>query len=54
MIDDNGTVLITLFGKVLGFNKKMEKGIINPNKCRSVGVKCVDDHTDPTSKLGFI
>jgi len=44
---------IILQGQGLDFKKKMDKGIINSNQCRSFGVQCVDDPTDPTRKLGF-
>ena len=32
MIDDNGLLLITVFGQGLDFTKKMEKVLINTNK----------------------
>ena len=34
MIDDNGLLLITVFGQGLDFTKKMDKVLINTNKCR--------------------
>ena len=38
MIDDNGAVLIAVFLQGIDFTKKMDKGIINTNQCRSFGV----------------
>mmetsp|Transcript_15996 Transcript_15996/g.23840 ORF Transcript_15996/g.23840 Transcript_15996/m.23840 type:complete len:787 (+) Transcript_15996:5053-7413(+) len=53
MFDGDGAPFIAVFGQGLDFTKKMDKGLINPNQCRSFGVQCVDDPTDPTRKLGF-
>ena len=53
MIDDDSTVIIAVFVKVLNFTKKMDEGLINPNQFISFGVKWVDDPTDPTRKLVF-
>ena len=53
MIDDDGAVFIVVFGQGLDFTKKTSKGLINTNPCRSFGVRCVDEPTDPTRKLGF-
>ena len=53
MIDDTSAVFITVFGKGLNFAKKIYKGLINPNQCRSFGVQCVDNHNDPTRELEF-
>ena len=44
---------ILVFGQGLTFTKKTEKGIINTNQCRSFLVHCVDNHNNPTRKLGF-
>ena len=51
-IDDKGAVFISVFEQGLDFNKKMEKGLINPNKFRSF-FKCADDPNDPIMKLVF-
>ena len=53
MIDDDGAIFIAVFGQGLDFTDKMDKSLINPNQCRSFGVQCVDDPTDPTRRLGF-
>ena len=34
MIDEYGTLFIAIFGQGLNFTKKMDKGLINTNKCR--------------------
>ena len=38
MINDDGALLIALFGQGIDFTKKMDKGLINPNQCRLFGV----------------
>ena len=53
MIDDEGAVFISVFGKLFDFTNKMYKGIINPKQCRSFGFQCVEDTTDHTSKFEF-
>ena len=34
MIDEYGTLFIAIFWQGINFTKKMDKGLINPNKCR--------------------
>ena len=53
MIYDDGAVLITVFGQLIDFTKKMYKGLINTNQRRSFGVQCVNEPNNPTSKLAF-
>ena len=53
MLAEGGAVFVALFGQEIEFTNKMYKGIINPNQCKSFGVQCVDDPTDPTRKLVF-
>ena len=53
MIDDNGAVFVTLFGKGLDFTNKLDRSLINPNQCISFGLQCVNGPTDPTRKLLF-
>ena len=53
IVDGVGALFIAVFGKVIDFTNKMDKGLINPNQYRSFGVQCVDDPTDITRKLGF-
>ena len=53
MVDDNGTVFIAVFGQGINYTKKMYKGIMNPNQCRSFGVHFFDNSTGPTRKLVF-
>ena len=33
MIDDYGEVFVAVFGQLLVFSKKMDKGTINANQC---------------------
>ena len=51
--DDNGTVFIVVFGQGLNFTKKMDKGLINNNQCRSLDVQCFNDPTNTKRKLVF-
>ena len=53
MIGEGSTLFITVLGQVLDFTRKVNKGLININKCRSFGVQYVEEPTDPTSKLVF-
>ena len=53
MVDYNGKVFIWVFGERLGFAKKIQKGLINPNKFRSYGVKCFNKTTYNTGILVF-
>ena len=53
MIDDDGAVFITVFGQGIDFTEKIERGLINPNKCRSFGVQFFDNPTDTTRGLVF-
>ena len=54
MIDDDGAVFITVFGQGIDFTEKIERGLINPNKCRSFGVQFFDNPTDTTRELVFM
>ena len=53
MIDHDGAVSIAVLVKGLDFTDKMDKGLINPNQCRSFGVQCFNNPTDTTRKLVF-
>ena len=54
MVDDDVAVIVAVFGQGIDFNNKMNKGIIDPNQCRSFGVQCVDDPTYTTRKIGVL
>ena len=44
-------VMILELGKGLWFGNRMEKFLINPNKCQNVGIQICDDPTDLHRKL---
>ena len=48
---DSGETIILEFG--LWFGERMEHSLINPNQCRSFGVRVCDDPTDEHRKLGM-
>ena len=48
-----GQLYILLFGQGLWFGDRIDRLLINPNKCRSYGISLFDDTTDPHSPLGF-
>ena len=54
MIDDDGTLILFVFGQGLNFTKKMDKGPVNTNQCILFGVQCVDNPTDPTRNRDFM
>ena len=53
MIDDDGTVLISVLGQGIEFTKKLDMVPINPKQCRSFGFQYIDNSTDSTRNLGF-
>ena len=50
---DSGETIILEFGQGLWFGERMEHSLINPNQCRSFGVRVCDDPTDGNRKLGM-
>ena len=41
-----GEAIILIFGQGLWFGNRMEKTLINLNKCRAFGIPIFDDPTD--------
>ena len=50
---DSGETIILQFGQGLWFGNRMEHSLINPNQCRSYGIRFCDDPTDEYRKLGM-
>ena len=50
---DSGETIILEFGQGLWFGERMEHSLINPNQCRSFGIRVCDDPTDGNRKLGM-
>ena len=53
MIDDDKALFIVVFVQGIDSNKKIYKGLINPNHFRSFGAQCVNRPTDPTGEFRF-
>jgi len=50
---ESGETIILEFGQGLWFGERMEHSLINPNQCRSFGIRVCDDPTDENRKLGM-
>ncbi len=50
---DSGETIILEFGQDLWFGERMEHSLINPNQCRSFGVRVCGDPTEGNRKLGM-
>ena len=50
---ESGETIILQFGQGLWFGDRMEHSLINPNQCRSYGIRVCDDPTDEYRKLGM-
>ena len=50
---ESGETIILEFGQGLWFGERMEHSLINPNQCRSFGIRVCDDPTDENWKLGM-
>ena len=50
---ESGETIILKFGQGLWFGDRMEHSLINPNQCRSYGIRVCDDPTDEYRKLGM-
>ena len=50
---DSGETIILEFGQGLWFGDRMEQSLINPNQCRSYGIRVCDDPTDEYRKIGM-
>jgi len=50
---DSGETIILEFGQGLWFGERMEHSLINPNQCRSFGIRVCDDPTDEYRTLGM-
>ena len=50
---ESGETIILQFGQGLWFGDRMEHSLINPNQCRSYGIRICDDPTDEYRTLGM-
>ena len=50
---ESGETIILEFGQGLWFGERMEHSLINPNQCRSYGIRVCDDPTDEYRKIGM-
>ena len=48
---DSGETIILEFGQGLWFGERMKHSLINPNQCRSFGIRVYDDPIDGNRKL---
>ncbi len=50
---ESGETIILEFGQCLWFGERMEHSLINPNQCRSLGIRVCDDSTDDNRDFGM-